>query len=87
MHFEDTLMYVDTITRQTHDYATPNTCDNIDNNPRNNIERDPDSDYQHFHILRPELNKRKPPLMFTSSQSKHYALILSQHKMLVFILM
>ena len=32
IHFKDTLMYVDPITRQTYDYATPITCDN---NPRN----------------------------------------------------
>ena len=44
-------MYVDTITRQTYDYATPIACDN---NPRNNIELDPDSDDQDFYILGPE---------------------------------
>ena len=60
-------MYVDPITRQTYDYATPITCDN---NPRNFIELDPDSDYQDFYILGPEPNKRKPPLMFTPSQIK-----------------
>ena len=48
-------MYVDPITRQTHDYATPTTCDN---NPRNNIELDPDSDDQDFYILGPEPIKR-----------------------------
>ena len=41
IHFKDTLMYVDPNTRQTYDYATPITCDN---NPRNIIELDPDSD-------------------------------------------
>ena len=51
IHFKDTLMYVDPITRQTYDYATPITCDN---NPRNNIELDPDSDDQNFYILGPE---------------------------------
>ena len=45
IHFKDTLMYVDPITRQTYDYATPTTCDN---NPRNIIELDPDSDDQDF---------------------------------------
>ena len=60
-------MYVDPITRQTYDYATPITCDN---NPRNIIELDPDSDDQDFYILGPEPNKRKPPLMFTPSQIK-----------------
>ena len=60
-------MYVDPITRQTYDYATPITCDN---NPRNNIELDPDSDDQDFYILGPEPVKRKPPHMFTPSQIK-----------------
>ena len=67
IHFEDTLMYVDPITRRTYDYATPITCDN---NPRNNIELDLDSDDQDFYILGPEPIKRKPPLMFTQSQIK-----------------
>ena len=60
-------MYVDPITRQTFDYATPITCDN---NPRNFIELDPDSDDQNFYILGPEPIKRKPPLMFTPLQIK-----------------
>ena len=60
-------MYVDPITRQTYDYATPITCDN---NPRSFIELDPDSDDQDFYILGPEPIKRKPPLMFTPSQIK-----------------
>ena len=67
IHFKDTLVYVDPITRQTYDYATPITCDN---NPRNFIELDPDSDDQDFYILGPEPIKRKPPLMFTPSQIK-----------------
>ena len=67
IHFKDTLMYVDPITRQTHDFATPFTCDKI---PRNTIELDPDSDDQDFYILGPEPIKRKPPLMFTPSQIK-----------------
>ena len=41
IHFKDTLMYVDPITRQTYDYATPIICDN---NPRNLFELNPDSD-------------------------------------------
>ena len=60
-------MYVDPITRQTYDYATPITCDN---NPRNIIELDPDSDDQDFYILGSEPIKRKPPLMFTPSKIK-----------------
>ena len=67
IHFKDTLMYVDPIKRQTFDYATPITCDN---NPRNIIELDPDSDDQDFYILGSEPIKRKPPLMFTPSQIK-----------------
>ena len=66
---QDTLMYVDpiTITRQTYDYATPITRDE---NPRNIIELDPDSNDQDFYILGPEPIKRKPPSMFTPSQIK-----------------
>ena len=60
-------MYVDPSTRQTYDYATPIACDN---NPRNIIELDPDSDDQDFYILGPKSNKRKPPIMFTFSQIK-----------------
>ena len=54
IHFTNTLMYVDPITRQTYDYATPITCDN---NPRNFIELDPDSDDQDFyhHLWSPHL--------------------------------
>ena len=58
-------MYVDPITQQPYDYATPITCDN---NPRTIIELDPDSDDQDFYILRLEPIKRKPPLIFTISQ-------------------
>ena len=65
IHFKD--MYVDHITRQTYDYATPIPCNN---NPRNIIELDPDTDDQDFYILRTEPIKRKPPLMFTPNQIK-----------------
>ena len=67
IHFKDSLMYVDPITRQTYDYASPITCDN---NPKNIIELDADSDDQDFYILSPEPIKRKPPHMFTPSQIK-----------------
>ena len=60
-------MYVNPITRQTYDYATPITCDY---NPRNIIELDPNSDDQDFYILEPEPIIRKPPLMFTPFQTK-----------------
>ena len=68
IHFKGTLMYVDRITRQTYDYATPITCDKI---PRNINELDTDSDDQDFYILGSESIKRKPPLMFTPSQIKN----------------
>ena len=78
-------MYVDPITRQTFDYATPITCDK---NPKNNIELDPDSDDQDFYELGPEPIKLKPPLMFTPSQiNTTNDLILLQLKTLVFFLM
>ena len=67
IHFKDTLMYVEPITRQTYEYATPITCGN---NPKNIIDLDPDSDGQDFCILGPEPIKRKPPLMFIPSQIK-----------------
>ena len=60
-------MYIDPITRQTNDYATPIACDN---NPQNNIELDPVSDDQDFYILGPEPIKRKPPIRFTPPQVK-----------------
>ena len=60
-------MYVNSITRQTYDYATPIAFDNI---PRNIIELDFDSDDQDFYILGPEPIERKPPLMFTPSEIK-----------------
>ena len=60
-------MYVDPITRQTYDYATPIPCGK---HPRNIIELGTDADDQDFYILRPETTKRKPPLMFTPTQFK-----------------
>ena len=77
-------MYVDPITQQTYEYATPITCDN---NPRNVTELDPDSYDQGFYILGPAPNKRKPPTMFTHSKLKQYALTPSLPKMLAYILM
>ena len=67
IHYKDTLLYVDPITRQTYDYATPIPCDN---NSQNIIELDPDTDDQDFYILRPEPIKRIPPLMLTPNQIK-----------------
>ena len=45
IHFKDTLMYVDPITRQTFDYKTTIACAN---NPKNIIELDPDSEDQNL---------------------------------------
>ena len=67
IHFKVTLMYVDPITRQTYDYATPIAYDNI---PRNIFELAPDSEDQDFYFLGPDTFKRKPPLMFTPSEIK-----------------
>ena len=67
IHYKNTLMYVNPTTRQTYDNATSIPCDN---NPRNIVELDPDTDDQYFYILHPEPIKRKPPLMFTPNQIK-----------------
>ena len=48
-----------------HFNGTPITCDN---NSRNIIELDPDSDDQDVYFLGPEPIKREPPLTFTPSQ-------------------
>ena len=73
IHFKDTLLYVDPITRQTYDYATPITSDS---NPRNIIELDPDSDDQDFYILRPEPSQIKTtirPNNFTAQDAVIYS--------------
>ena len=77
-------MYVDPITRQSYDYATPIACDD---NPWNIFEQDPDSDDQDFYVLGSEPFKRKPPLMFTPSQKLQYVLTLSQLKMMTYTVM
>ena len=60
-------MYVDPITRPTCDYATLIACDN---NPRNFIELDPDSDDNDFFSFLDQNLSKKPSLMFTPSQVK-----------------
>ena len=45
IHYKDTFMYVDPITRQTYDYDTPIACDN---HPQSIIELDPATDDQDF---------------------------------------
>ena len=49
-------MYVDPITRQTFNYATPIECGN---NPRNIIELDPVKDDGDFYVLTPDPLKSK----------------------------
>ena len=60
-------MYVDPITRQTFNYATPIECRN---NPQNLIELDPDTDDGDFDVLTPDPLKREAPQMFTPTQTK-----------------
>ena len=60
-------MYVDPITRQIFNYATPIECGN---NPQNLIELDPDSDDEDFFVLTPEPLKREAPRMFKPTQIK-----------------
>ena len=67
IHFKDTLLNVDPITRTAYDYSTPIACDN---SPKTIIELDPDTDDQDFYILGREYFKRKPPFVFTASQIK-----------------
>ena len=82
IHFKDTLVYVDPITRQTYDYASHIACDN---NSRNIFELDPDSDDQYFYILGPEPIKRKFQLIITPFQIKTTTRpLLSQLKMLAY---
>ena len=54
-------MYVDPITRQTCNYATPIECEN---NPQIIIELDPDTDDGDFYVLPPDPLKREAPQMF-----------------------
>ena len=62
-------MYVDPITRQTVNYATPKECGN---NPQNIIESDPDADDGDFYVLTPNPLKKEPtpPKMFKPTQIK-----------------
>ena len=58
-------MYVNSITRQTYDYATPILCEN---NPRNITELDHIADDQDTYNLLPEPLEQKPPQMITPLQ-------------------
>ena len=67
IHYRETIMYVDPITRQTFNYATPIECGN---NPQNIIELDPDADDTDFYVLTPDPLKREAPQMFKPTQIK-----------------
>ena len=68
IHYRETIMYVDPITRQTFIYATPIECGN---NPQNIIELDPDTDDGDFYVLTPaDPLKREAPQMFKHTQIK-----------------
>ena len=60
-------MYVDPITRQTSNCATPLKCGN---NPQNIIEFDPDTDDGDFYVLTPDPLKREAPHIFKPTQTK-----------------
>ena len=67
IHYRETIMYVDPITRQTFNYATPIECGN---NPQINIESHPDADDGDFYVLTPDPLKKELPQMFTPTQIK-----------------
>ena len=67
IHNRETIMYVDPITIQTFNYATPIECRN---NPQNTIELDPDSDDEDFYVLTPERLKKEAPQLFKPTQIK-----------------
>ena len=67
IHYRETIMYVDPMTRQTFNYATPIECGN---NPQNIIESDADTDDGDFYALTPHPLKREAPQMFKLTQIK-----------------
>ena len=67
IHYRETITYVDPITRQTFNYATPIECGN---NPQKIIELDPDTDDGDFYVLTPDPLKREPPQLFKPTQIK-----------------
>ena len=67
IHYRETIMYVDPITRQTVNYATPIESGN---NPQNIIELYPGADDGDFHVLTTDPLKREPPQMFKPTQIK-----------------
>ena len=61
IHYREIIMYVDPITRQTFNYATPTECES---NPQKIIELDPDADDGDFFVITPDQLKREPQQMF-----------------------
>ena len=78
IHYRETIMYVDPITRQTFNYATPIECGN---NPQIIIELDADTDDGDFYVLTPDPLRRETSQMFKPTQIKTIHLPL---KMLVY---
>ena len=67
IHYRETIMCVDPLTRQTLNYATPIECGN---NPQNIFELDPDTDDGDFYVLTSDPLKREAPQMFKPTQIK-----------------
>ena len=67
IHYRETIMYVEPITRQTFKYVTPIESGN---NPQNIFELDPDTDDGDFYVLTPDPLKREAPQMFKPTQIK-----------------
>ena len=65
IHYRETILYVDPITRQTFNYATPIECGNT---PQNIIELDPDTDDGDVYVLTPDPLKGEAPQMFKPTQ-------------------
>ena len=63
IYYQDTVMYIDPITRQTSNYATPISCDN---NPQNVIDLDLHTDEQYGWTFKPVL--RATPMLFEPKQ-------------------
>ena len=67
IHYRETIMYVNPITRQIFNYATPIE---FGKNTQNIIELDPDTDDGDFYVLTPVPLKREAPQMFKPTQIK-----------------
>ena len=67
IHYREIIMYLDPITRQTFNYATPTECGS---NPKKIIELDPDADDGDFFVITPDQLKWEPQQMFKPTQIK-----------------